>query len=144
MKSHQSTGPEAERGRWVKCRAASVPKLDAFKGRMALIPGATNDREVIRQPVAGCEGVLTVLAPWGVQQYSTGTAQAVLDFAAWSSDCGRSDSPSAHSDVPSRLQIDHRHHRPEVSLDAGQQLRRIDFLAHETLPAHAELDARLV
>jgi hypothetical protein len=30
--------------------------------------------------------VLTVLAPWGVQQYSSGTAQAVLDFAepgAW-------------------------------------------------------------
>jgi hypothetical protein len=26
--------------------------------------------------------VLTVLVPWGVQQYSTGTAQAVLDFAA--------------------------------------------------------------
>ena len=64
------------------CRAASVQKLDAFKGRIALIPGATNDREVIRQAVAGCEGVLTVLVPWGVQQYSTGTAQAVLDFAA--------------------------------------------------------------
>jgi uncharacterized protein YbjT (DUF2867 family) len=64
------------------CRAASVPKLDAFAGRITLIPGATNDREVIRQAVAGCEGVLTVLAPWGVEQYSTGTAQAVLDFAA--------------------------------------------------------------
>lgn len=25
--------------------------------------------------------MLTVLAPWGVQQYSSGTAQAVLDFA---------------------------------------------------------------
>jgi hypothetical protein len=25
--------------------------------------------------------VLTVLVPWGVQQYSTGTAQAVLDYA---------------------------------------------------------------
>ena len=46
------------------------------------MPGATNDREVIRQAVAGCEGVLTVLAPWGVQQYATGTAQGVLDFAA--------------------------------------------------------------
>jgi NAD(P)-dependent dehydrogenase (short-subunit alcohol dehydrogenase family) len=64
------------------CRGASVPKLDAFKGRIALVPGATNDREVIKQAVAGCEGVLTVLAPWGVQRYSTGTAQAVLDFAA--------------------------------------------------------------
>jgi hypothetical protein len=31
--------------------------------------------------VAGCHGVLTVLAPWGIQQYSAGTAQAVLDYA---------------------------------------------------------------
>ncbi len=38
------------------CRERSVDKLDAF-------------------------GVLTVLVPWGVQQYSTGTAQAVLDYA---------------------------------------------------------------
>src|SRR5918911_853610 len=59
-------------------------------------------------------------------------------------DCGRSDSPSAYPHVPSRLQIDHRHHRPEVGLDAGQQLRRIDFLSHQALSAHAELDARLV
>jgi hypothetical protein len=63
------------------CRPASVPKLDAFKGRIAVVPGATNDRDVIRQAVAGCQGVLTVLVPWGVQQYATGTAQAVLDFA---------------------------------------------------------------
>lgn len=63
------------------CRESSVGKLDAFKGRITLFPGATNDREVIRKAVAGCEGVLTVLVPWGVQQYSTGTAQAVLDHA---------------------------------------------------------------
>src|SRR5207248_1178248 len=43
--------------------------------------GATNDRAVIRRAVAGCDGVLTVLAPWGIQQYSSGTAQAVLDYA---------------------------------------------------------------
>jgi hypothetical protein len=36
---------------------------------------------VIQQAVAGCDGVLTVLVPWGVQQYSSGTAQAVLDYA---------------------------------------------------------------
>ena len=59
------------------CRAASVSKLDAFKGRMTVVSGATNDREVVRQAVAGCDGVLTVLVPWGVQQYATGTAQAV-------------------------------------------------------------------
>jgi hypothetical protein len=34
---------------------------------------------VIAEAVAGCDGVLTVLVPWGVQQYATGTAQAVLD-----------------------------------------------------------------
>jgi NAD(P)-dependent dehydrogenase (short-subunit alcohol dehydrogenase family) len=61
------------------CRERSVGKLDAFKGRIAVVPGATNDRAVIKKAVAGCDGVLTVLVPWGVQQYSTGTAQAVLD-----------------------------------------------------------------
>ena len=63
------------------CRAQSVPKLDAFKDRITVIPGATNDRDVIGRAVAGCDGVLTVLVPWGVQGYSTGTAQAVLDLA---------------------------------------------------------------
>ncbi len=63
------------------CREDSVGKLDDFKGRIEIVPGATNDREVIRKAVAGCDGVLTVLVPWGVQQYATGTAQAVLDYA---------------------------------------------------------------
>ncbi len=63
------------------CREKSVSKLDAFKGRITVIPGATNDREVIKKAVAGCAGVLTVLVPWGNQHYSTGTAQAVLDYA---------------------------------------------------------------
>jgi hypothetical protein len=63
------------------CRERSVGKLDAFKGHIAIIPGATNDRDVIKKAVAGCDGVLTVLIPWGVHQYSSGTAQAVLDHA---------------------------------------------------------------
>jgi len=63
------------------CRERSVDKLDAFKGRITVIPGATNDREVIKKAVAGCDGLLTVLVPWGIHQYSTGTAQAVLDHA---------------------------------------------------------------
>jgi hypothetical protein len=63
------------------CREKSVGKLDLFKERITIIPGATNDREVVKKAVAGCEGVLTVLVPWGVNQYSSGTAQAVLDFA---------------------------------------------------------------
>jgi hypothetical protein len=63
------------------CRDKSVAKLDAFQGRITILPGATNDREVIERAVAGCDGVLTVLVPWGVHNYSSGTAQAVLDFA---------------------------------------------------------------
>jgi NAD(P)-dependent dehydrogenase (short-subunit alcohol dehydrogenase family) len=63
------------------CREQSVGKLDGFKGRITIVPGATNDRAVIQRAVAGCDGVLTVLAPWGVQQYASGTAQAVLDHA---------------------------------------------------------------
>jgi len=63
------------------CRDRSVEKLDRFKGRITLVPGATNDPEVIRRAVAGCDGVLTVLVPWGIQQYAGGTAQAVLDHA---------------------------------------------------------------
>ena len=63
------------------CRERSASKLDAFKGRITVIPGATNNREVIKKAVAGCDGVLTVLVPWGAHQYSSGTAQAVLDHA---------------------------------------------------------------
>jgi NAD(P)H-binding len=63
------------------CRPKSVSKLDAFKGRITIFPGATNDRAVIKRAVAGCDGVLTVLVPWGNRHYSSGTAQAVLDFA---------------------------------------------------------------
>ena len=63
------------------CRQESVAKLDAFKGRMTVVPGATNDPEVIKRAVAGCDGVLVVLAPRGTHQYASGTAQAVLDHA---------------------------------------------------------------
>ena len=63
------------------CRAQSVDKLSPWKDRMTIITGSTNDRDVIRQAVSNCDGVLTVLVPWGVQQYAAGTAQAVLDFA---------------------------------------------------------------
>jgi hypothetical protein len=63
------------------CREKSVPKLDPFRDRITVVPGATDDREVIGRAVAGCDGVLVVLVPWGVHGYSTGTAQAVLDLA---------------------------------------------------------------
>lgn len=64
------------------CREQSVSKLERFEGRITILPGKTNDRDLIRRAVADCDGVLTVLAPWGIQQYASGTAQAVLDYAA--------------------------------------------------------------
>ena len=63
------------------CREKSVDKLKTYAERIQIIPGATNDRKVIEEAVRGCQGVLTVLVPWGVHGYSTGTAQAVLDYA---------------------------------------------------------------
>jgi NAD(P)-dependent dehydrogenase (short-subunit alcohol dehydrogenase family) len=63
------------------CRPESAEKLAQFGDGVELVPGRTNDRDVIRRAVAGCDGVLTVLVPWGVDGYSSGTAQAVLDHA---------------------------------------------------------------
>jgi NAD(P)-dependent dehydrogenase (short-subunit alcohol dehydrogenase family) len=63
------------------CREESVGKLDAFKERITIVRGATDDPRVIERAVAGCDGVLVVLVPRGVHGYSTGTAQAVLDHA---------------------------------------------------------------
>jgi hypothetical protein len=63
------------------CRERSVGKLDRFKGKIRVVPGMTDDRAVVERALHGCDGVLTVLVPWGVSQYSTGTAQAVLDYA---------------------------------------------------------------
>jgi NAD(P)H-binding len=74
---------ELDRGNEVVgvCRDVSVAKLDSFKGRITIVPGATDDRDVIERAVAGCDEVLVVLVPRGVHGYSTGTAQAVLDYA---------------------------------------------------------------
>jgi coenzyme F420-reducing hydrogenase delta subunit len=63
------------------CREQSVGKLAEFEGRITVVPGATDDREVLKRAVAGCDGVLVVLVPRGVHHYSSGTAQAVLDHA---------------------------------------------------------------
>ena len=63
------------------CREKSVRKLAEFEGRMEIVPGATDDREVIKRAVAGCDGVLVVLVPRGVHGYASGTAQAVLDYS---------------------------------------------------------------
>lgn len=63
------------------CRQKSVGKLDRFADRITVFPGATDDRDVIAEAVEGCDGVLVVLVPWGMSQYSSGTAQAVLDLS---------------------------------------------------------------
>ena len=62
-------------------REQSVEKLKRFKGKITVVSGMTNDPLVIQKAIAGCDGVLTVLVPWGHDHYSTGTAQAVLDHA---------------------------------------------------------------
>jgi uncharacterized protein YbjT (DUF2867 family) len=76
-------GQALERGHEVVavCREASVPKLADLAGRIDIVAGATDDRDVIGRAVAGCDGVLVVLVPRGVHGYATGTAQAVLDLA---------------------------------------------------------------
>src|SRR3954464_6362815 len=63
------------------CREQSVTKLADFDSQITIVPGATDDRDVIQRAVAGCDGVLTVLVPRGVHGYASGTAQAVLDYA---------------------------------------------------------------
>ena len=63
------------------CREQSVSKLDVFRDRISVVAGPTNDRDVIGRAVSGCDGVLVVLAPWGMNHYASGTAQAVLDLS---------------------------------------------------------------
>jgi hypothetical protein len=63
------------------CREQSVGKLDPFKRRITVVPGATDNRTVIERAVEGCDGVLVVLVPRGVHHYASGTAQAVLDYS---------------------------------------------------------------
>jgi hypothetical protein len=63
------------------CRPESVAKLDRFKGRITIHPGRTDDASVVARAVEGCDGVLTVLAPWGFNDYASGTARAVLENA---------------------------------------------------------------
>jgi len=63
------------------CREQSVAKLAGLEGRITVVPGSTDDRDVIGRAVSGCDGVLVVLVPRGVHGYATGTAQAVLDHA---------------------------------------------------------------
>jgi hypothetical protein len=63
------------------CRPESVGKLARFGDRIAIFPGRTDDADVVAKAVEGVDGVLTVLAPWGVSDYASGTARAVLESA---------------------------------------------------------------
>ena len=47
------------------CREKSIEKLEAFKEKITIVPGMTNNRDVIKEAVKDCDGILTVLAPWG-------------------------------------------------------------------------------
>src|SRR5689334_741668 len=63
------------------CRQQSVPKLARFNGRITVMAGRTDERDVVGRAVAGCDGVLTVLVPLGIHQYASKTARAVLELA---------------------------------------------------------------
>ncbi|BDZ41925.1 hypothetical protein GCM10025865_12240 [Paraoerskovia sediminicola] len=63
------------------CREKSVHKLADLADRITIHPGQTDDPTVIARAVAGCDAVLTVLVPWGVHDYASGTADAVIEHA---------------------------------------------------------------
>ena len=63
------------------CRPESASKLATFGDSIRLVTGDTSDPVTISRAVAGCEGVLTVLVPWGTDGMATRTARAVLDHA---------------------------------------------------------------
>ena len=63
------------------CRPESTGKLDRFADRITIVPGSTSDPEIIRKAVRGCDGVLTVLVPWGADRKASRMAGAVLDHA---------------------------------------------------------------
>jgi NAD(P)H-binding len=76
-------GHALDRGYQVQgvCRPESVAKLARWGERIRVFPGRTDDRAVLADALKGCDGVLTVLVPWGVKGYATATAKAVLDLA---------------------------------------------------------------
>jgi len=65
----------------VVCRPQSVKKLGLWQDYIDVLPAYTDDRNVLKTLLPTVDAVLTVLVPWGVNNYSSKTAQAVLDFA---------------------------------------------------------------
>src|SRR2546422_6618659 len=62
------------------CRPVSVQKLDEFGDRITIVPGFSSDREIIRQAVKGCDGVITIIVAPGSRSstYATDTVRNVL------------------------------------------------------------------
>ena len=58
------------------CRDKSVGKLAEFGDQITIVAGATDDRDVIRGAVNGCDGVLVVLVPRGVHGYATASQES--------------------------------------------------------------------
>lgn len=63
------------------CRPESVGKLSRFKDHITVVPGETSDPHVIARAIRACDGVLTVLVPWGTDGMATKTALTVLERA---------------------------------------------------------------
>lgn len=63
------------------CRPESAGKLAGFGDSVTVVTGDTSDPVAIARAVRGCDGVLTVLVPWGTGGMATRTARAVLDHA---------------------------------------------------------------
>ena len=60
------------------CRERSVGKLDKFRGLITVFPGATNDRQVIKRAVEGCDGVrASSFSDTGLKLASAGYARRV-------------------------------------------------------------------
>jgi hypothetical protein len=66
------------------CREQSVGKLDHFKGRIAVIPGATNDRQAIKEAVSAR---LIFSCGWHItrdgQDVYSWTDKAVVRITSW-------------------------------------------------------------
>ena len=65
------------------CGECSMGKFDKFKGRVTVFTGALNDCALIKRALQGCDGILAVLMPWGVSDFSSGTVQASLKVGGW-------------------------------------------------------------
>lgn len=63
------------------CRPESAAKLSAYSDSLTLVTGDTSDPEAIARATRGCDGVLTVLVPWGTTGMATRTAAGVLASA---------------------------------------------------------------